>query len=355
MSPEQFQHNILNWFDGHGRKDLPWQQDINPYRVWVSEIMLQQTQVVSVIDFFNRFMARFPTLQSLADAPLDDVLHYWSGLGYYARARNLHKTATLIAAAGGEFPQTIEALVGLPGIGRSTAGAILSIACGQSQPILDGNVKRVLARFHAVRGWPGDAKIAARLWQLSELYTPAQRTADYTQAMMDLGATLCTRSKPNCQMCPVAAQCQALAQNLVGQLPESKPAKQLPVKQLYFAILQDQDRQLLLQKRPATGIWGGLWSLLEFESLAQFEDWHQQQGFRVIDSQILPPQRHSFSHYHLDYTPLLVGLENPKNNVMEADHSVWYKAADIKNLGLPAPIKRLLQQLHTEINDGENG
>ena len=355
MSPEQFQHNILTWFDGHGRKDLPWQQDINPYRVWVSEIMLQQTQVVSVIDYFNRFMARFPTLQSLADAPLDEVLHYWSGLGYYARARNLHKTATLIAAAGGEFPQTLEALVGLPGIGRSTAGAILSIACGQSQPILDGNVKRVLARFHAVKGWPGDAKIAARLWQLSERYTPAQRTADYTQAMMDLGATLCTRSKPNCQMCPVATQCQALAQNLVGQLPESKPAKQLPVKQLYFAILQDQDRQLLLQKRPATGIWGGLWSLPEFESLAQFEDWHQQQRFRVIDLQILLAQRHSFSHYHLDYTPLLVGLENPKNNVMEADHSVWYKAADIKNLGLPAPIKRLLQQLHTEINDGENG
>ena len=250
MPPAEFQALLLNWFAGHGRKDLPWQQHISPYRVWLSEIMLQQTQVSSVIPYFQRFTARFPNLPSLAAADLDEVLQHWSGLGYYARARNLHKTAQLLADRNGEFPDNITQLSALPGIGRSTAGAILSIAFGQSQAILDGNVKRVLTRFHAVRGWPGEIKVANQLWEISSRYTPALDTGAYTQAIMDLGATLCTRSKPKCGTCPVAAGCQALATDLVNSLPETKPRKNLPVKQLYFLILQNPDREILLEKRP---------------------------------------------------------------------------------------------------------
>lgn len=355
MPPEQFQHNLLAWFDQHGRKDLPWQQDINPYRVWLSEVMLQQTQVSSVIGYFNRFMARFPTVQSLAEAELDEVLQHWSGLGYYARARNLHKTAQIVTANGGEFPQTVEELSALPGIGCSTAGAILSIACGQSQPILDGNVKRVLARFSAIRGWPGDNKVATQLWSISRQYTPQQRTGDYTQAMMDLGATLCTRSKPNCEICPVGDACLARQLDLVKQLPESKPRRELPVKQLYFLLLQDAESRVLLERRPPVGIWGGLWSLPEFDDLRQMQDWAAQHNYRLEGQQTLPSQRHTFSHYHLDYTPLLARLENPTHNVMEASSSLWYKACDIDSLGLPTPIKRLLQQHYTEVHYDKNG
>ncbi|MGZ5001377.1 MAG: A/G-specific adenine glycosylase [Methylomonas sp.] len=355
MSPIQFQQKLFAWFDLHGRKDLPWQQDINPYRVWVSEVMLQQTQVSSVIGYFNRFITRFPNVQSLAEADLDEVLQHWSGLGYYARARNLLKTAQIVADKGGKFPQTVEDLSALPGIGRSTAGAILSIACGQSQPILDGNVKRVLSRLHAVRGWPGDNKVATQLWAISAQYTPPQRTGDYTQAMMDLGATLCTRSKPNCEICPVADGCQARRLDLVNQLPEARPRKELPVKQLYFLLLQDRENRLLLERRPPAGIWGGLWSLPEFGDLRQLQDWSLRHNCKIGLQQTLPSQRHTFSHYHLDYTPLLARLENPINNVMEAGRTVWYKAHDINSLGLPAPIKRLLQQHYTEVHYDENG
>ncbi|QWF72434.1 A/G-specific adenine glycosylase [Methylomonas paludis] len=343
MSPAEFQALLLSWFAEHGRKDLPWQQAISPYRVWLSEIMLQQTQVSSVIPYFLRFTERFPNLHSLAAAELDEVLLYWSGLGYYARARNLHKTARLVVADGGEFPENITELSALPGIGRSTAGAILSIACGQYQAILDGNVKRVFARFHAVRGWPGQAKVAERLWEISQRYTAPLNTGAYTQAIMDLGATLCTRSKPKCEICPVASACLALAEGLVNTLPEAKPRKALPVKQIFFLILSDPEQRILLEKRPPSGIWGGLWSLPEFAELAQLRDWCRQLGADIAGLQILPAQRHTFSHYHLDYTPVSANLINPINNVMEANSRVWYKSQQIGSLGLPTPIKRLLQ------------
>ncbi len=208
MTPEQFQHSILDWFDQHGRHDLPWQQAQTPYRVWVSEIMLQQTQVATVIPYFQRFMARFPDVGALAAAEQDEVLHLWTGLGYYARARNLHKAARLVVNNwGGEFPQTLEGMESLPGIGRSTAGAILAMACGIRAPILDGNVKRVLARYACVEGWPGQTAVQKQLWALAEEYTPSRRVGDYTQAMMDLGATLCTRSKPACVLCPLQLDC----------------------------------------------------------------------------------------------------------------------------------------------------
>ena len=355
MSPEQFQRQLLDWFDLNGRKDFPWQQLINPYRVWISEIMLQQTQVNSVIPYFNNFIARFPTIQSLAMAELDEVLQHWSGLGYYARARNLHKTSRLIVAHGGEFPLTVEGLTALPGIGRSTAGAILSIACEQSQPILDGNVKRVLARFHAIKGWPGDNKVSEILWEISRRHTPTHRPGAYTQAIMDMGATLCTRSNPQCEICPLASGCRALKLGLVDTLPEKKPVKNLPVKHLHFLILQKNGLGILLEKRPPLGIWGGLWSFPEFAGLQQLQDWCDQRNFILGTRKTLPSQRHSFSHYHLDYTPVLATLINPINYVMETNASVWYKTADINTLGLPAPIKRLLQQHDIEANYGEIG
>ena len=345
----------MTWFDDHGRKDLPWQQDVNPYRVWLSEVMLQQTQVTSVINYFNRFVTRFPKLQALAEAELDEVLQYWAGLGYYARASNLYKTAQIVMENGGRFPQTVAELTALPGIGRSTAGAILSIACGQSQPILDGNVKRVFARFHAVHGWPGDSKVAAQLWTISTQYTPQHRAGDYTQAIMDLGATLCTRKKPQCESCPVASGCQARSLGVINQLPEPKQHKRLPVKQLYLLMLQNNQQQILLEKRPPTGIWGGLWSLPEFSDYSQLQDWCLRHGYRINAINTLSCQRHSFSHYHLDYTPLLAAVENPINCVMEAGPTVWYKTSKIHLLGLPAPIKRLLQYHFTEDSYDENG
>ncbi len=352
---EKFQQLLFEWFDHHGRKDLPWQQDITPYRVWLSEIMLQQTQVSNVIPYFNRFVERFPTLASLASAEVDEVLRLWSGLGYYARARNLHKTAQLLITADGEFPLSVAELSKLPGIGLSTAGAILSIAYTQSQPILDGNVRRVLTRFHAIYGWPGESRISAKLWEISRYYTCKLRPAAYTQAIMDLGATLCTRSKPQCMACPLALACQALALDQVKQLPTPKLRKRLPVKQLYFLLLRNCAGEILLEKRPSLGIWGGLWSLPEFNDVHQLEDWQISRNIAMTLQSPLPSQRHTFSHYHLDYIPLPAILINPTNNVMEANVSLWYKSTPIESLGLPAPIKRLLQQFQIEVNDDKNG
>jgi A/G-specific adenine glycosylase len=343
MSPIQFQQCLLSWFDVHGRHDLPWQRDITPYTVWVSEIMLQQTQVASVVGYFQRFMQRFPDINVLAQADVDSVLQHWAGLGYYARARNLHKTAQLLAAAGGEFPQSVAELTALPGIGRSTAGAILSIACGQSKAILDGNVKRVLARMHAVHGWPGNAAVAARLWELAQRYTPEQRAGHYAQAMMDLGATLCTRSKPACSACPVAEGCQALQQGLVQRLPESKPKQTLAIKQRYWLLLADRQQQYLLQRRPPSGIWGGLWTLPEFDDLTQMRQWCAQQGWDIESQSIGQTLQHRFSHFLLEYTPVTAGLHRSADAVMSDDALVWHSAVQIKQLALPTPLRHLLQ------------
>ena len=348
MNPSAFQQNILTWFDQYGRKDLPWQKDLSSYRVWLSETMLQQTQVATVIPYFNTFIENFPDITSLANAPVDEVLHLWSGLGYYARARNLHKTAQLIAERG-SFPDTLDGLIELPGIGLSTAGAILSIAFNKSHPILDGNVKRVLTRFNAVSGWPGNSAINKELWTISAKLTPIDRVADYTQAMMDLGATLCTRSKPACGDCPLNSGCLARRNNNVSAYPTPKPAKILPVKQLVFLLLSNADNRILLEKRPPTGIWGGLWSFPEFDSIAAAHDWCLIKNIPIVDQQTLATRRHTFSHYHLDYTQLLVQTNNPSNFVMEANQTVWYKADQVNKLGLAAPIKLLLQQSHTRM------
>ena len=343
MKAISFQQRLLDWFDKQGRKDLPWQHPVTPYRVWISEIMLQQTQVVTVIPYFQRFMQAFPNIKTLANASLDEVLQYWAGLGYYARARNLHKTAIIIAEQG-EFPNNVEKLVALPGIGLSTAGAISSIAFNNSAAILDGNVRRVLARFQALSGWSGTASVNKRLWELSRFYTPVVRVADYTQAIMDLGATLCTRSKPQCEQCPLIENCKAYLQGIVAELPTSKPKKKLPVKTLVFLILHNNQQQILLEKRPSTGIWGGLWSLPEFETIEAVNNWGCLNNIVIQQQKSLTTQRHSFTHYHLDYTPLVIYSHNLTNIVMETNHSLWYKAEEINTLALAAPIKQLLQQ-----------
>ena len=348
MNPSAFQQNILAWFDQFGRKDLPWQKELTPYRVWLSETMLQQTQVATVIPYFNIFTEKFPDVAYLANAPVDEVLHLWSGLGYYARARNLHKTAQLIAERD-HFPDTLDELLELPGIGLSTAGAILSIAFNKSHPILDGNVKRVLSRFRAVSGDPGNSAVNKELWAISGRLTPIDRVADYTQAIMDLGATVCTRSKPACGVCPLNAGCLARLAGNVSAFPTKKPTKTLPVKQLTLLLLSDADNRILLEKRPPTGIWGGLWSLPEFDSIEAAHDWCLVRNIHIAGQQTLEIRRHTFSHYHLDYTPLLVQADNPINFVMEANQTVWYKVEQDNKLGLAAPIKLLLQQSPTRI------
>ncbi|MEX2333235.1 MAG: A/G-specific adenine glycosylase, partial [Pseudohongiella sp.] len=296
---------VLEWYHQHGRHDLPWQHNTTPYRVWVSEIMLQQTQVSTVIDYYQRFMARFPDVQTLAAAPLDEVLHLWTGLGYYARARNLHKTArTVCDQHAGEFPSDMDTLMTLPGIGRSTAGAILALAMGRRGVILDGNVKRVLCRYHAIQSWSGETRTLARLWQIAEDTTPHKQVAAYTQAMMDLGATLCTRGKPDCQRCPLTSGCQAWRLELTSQLPVSKPRKKLPQKQTYMILYHQDKAAVLLQQRQSTGLWGGLWSLPECSDDEALAAWLQRHGGEQNEQ--WPALRHTFSHFHLDITPVLV-------------------------------------------------
>ena len=347
MPPADFAQRLLIWFDSHGRKDLPWQQRRTPYRVWVSEIMLQQTQVQTVIPYYQRFMQHFPTLQTLADAPLDEVLHHWSGLGYYARARNLHKAAQQIRDEfNGCFPELIDDLVALPGIGRSTAGAILSLACGQRHAILDGNVKRVLARYHALQGWPGKTAILQQLWSLSEAVTPMRRVADYNQAIMDLGATVCVRGRPACAACPLQTACKACQQGLQQTLPSPRPRRQLPVRAVQMLLLVSPAREVYLEKRPSTGIWGGLWSFPEFTSRDALQNWCDQSNIRpVMEAEMWPVFRHTFSHFHLDITPCCIKLQNPVGSVMEAGQGVWYKPPHCGALGLAAPVQRLLTRL----------
>lgn len=343
-----FAVKLLAWYDIEGRKDLPWQKDINAYRVWVSEIMLQQTQVTTVIDYFNRFIAHFPNVDSLANAELDQVLHLWTGLGYYARARNLHKTAQIVRENyGSQFPTDLETLESFPGIGRSTAGAILAIASNCPHPILDGNVKRVLTRIHAIKGWPGDNSVNKILWQIATEHTPQQRVADYTQAIMDLGATLCTRSSPRCSQCPMQSNCQAFALNKVTEYPQKKPQKNKPTKSTVQLIIVDND-QVLLEKRPPTGIWGGLHCFIECATDADIKKTCKDVlGYDIVILEKWTKFRHSFSHYHLDIQPMLLSISKKSDKIMDSDRFSWYKLGLTNEYGLAAPVKRLLQQLES--------
>ncbi|MFB1489076.1 MULTISPECIES: A/G-specific adenine glycosylase [unclassified Thiocapsa] len=341
---EWFGEAVLGWFDRHGRKDLPWQRDPTPYRVWVSEIMLQQTQVAVVIPYFERFVAQFPTVAELAEAPEDRLMALWSGLGYYARARNLHRAAGLIRDLhGGVFPVTIEPLLALPGIGRSTAGAVLSLALDQPHPILDGNVKRVLARAFGVEGWPGQSAVLKRLWTLAEQLTPPSRVGAYNQGMMDLGATLCTRRAPACERCPVSERCVARRSGRQAELPTPRPRRSSPQRETLMLLLVDPDGEILLERRPKSGIWGGLWSLPEIAPGADPRDWCLARlGVPPARVEMIGARRHTFSHFHLDIRIALVQLEVTPSRVADDADRRWLNLADLAALGTPAPVKGIL-------------
>ncbi len=347
----QFATRLLDWFDRHGRKDLPWQQDPTPYRVWVSEIMLQQTQVSTVIPYYRAFMAAFPDLRALAAATLDDVLRHWSGLGYYARARNLHAAARVIVErCDGRFPESFDEVVALPGIGRSTAGAILSLACGQRHAILDGNAKRVLARYHAVDGWPGRPAVSRRLWEHAEHHTPALRTAAYTQAIMDLGATVCTRRRPACTLCPLVADCRASAAGRQDDYPGRREARTRPLRHTHMALALCEGR-VYLERRAPSGIWGGLWSLPEFADEPALLAWCEQRlAARPARVERWAPLRHSFSHYDLDIIPVAVRLAAAPAEAADSDDRIWYKYGQAPHFGLAAPVKTLIEKAKANAN-----
>lgn len=341
---QNFSQKLIAWQQTHGRHTLPWQNTRDPYAIWISEIMLQQTQVSSVIPYYQRFMARFPNIAALADAVEDEVLQHWSGLGYYSRARNLHQAAHLMMANhGGAFPREIDAIQALPGIGRSTAAAIAAFAFGQRRAILDGNVKRVFARFFGIHGWPGQPAIEKRMWALAEELLPAQGIESYTQGIMDLGATLCTRSNPNCTRCPMQQECVAYQENLTGQLPSPKPRKTLPEKQVVMLLLLDGN-DILLEKRPPSGIWGGLWSLPEADTSDNPEQIaHQRFG---LVTEILTPLEtltHTFTHFRLNITPQPLRVLARPTECREPG-IVWLDREEAMGAALPTPIRTLLRR-----------
>ncbi|MCW8831591.1 MAG: A/G-specific adenine glycosylase [Gammaproteobacteria bacterium] len=341
-----FAGRVLAWFDQHGRHDLPWQKNRTPYRVWLAEVMLQQTQVATVMPYYQKFLGRFPDLSSLAKASLDEVLLLWAGLGYYSRARNLHRAAVVINQQHqGQFPGQFEAVLALPGIGRSTAGAILAQSLGQRHAILDGNVKRVLSRYFEIEGWYGKKAVQNLLWQKAEACTPEHRLADYTQAIMDLGATVCTRSSPDCESCPLLQDCSAYKNQRVTELPTPKPKKLLPVKAVRMLLLVNGKGETLLEKRPPTGIWGGLWSLPELaleEDLTQV--CQQRWGYRVDSYQDQASLRHTFSHYHLDITPCRVDVTSVSAEVSEPEQQYWCDTSNYRKCALATPVANILQQ-----------
>ncbi|GAB3344528.1 A/G-specific adenine glycosylase [Marilutibacter aestuarii] len=345
-----FATQLLAWFDLHGRHDLPWQHPRSPYRVWLSEIMLQQTQVATVIAYFQRFVDGLPDLPALAAAPQEQVLALWSGLGYYARARNLHAAArACVERHGGELPRDLEALVALPGIGRSTAAAILSQAWGDRHAILDGNVKRVLARYHGVEGWPGAPKVEKRLWAFAEAHVadpalPDARMADYTQAQMDLGATLCTRSKPTCLLCPLRGACAAHRDGLTDSLPTPRPGKTLPRREAQLLWLEDAQGRILLQQRPSTGVWASLWTLPQADDATLAREWLATHADPDYDAgEALPSIAHAFSHFRLDLHPRRWRAVALRERVGDNGDLRWVPRTQLTALGIPAPIRKLLE------------
>ncbi|MEM7255899.1 MAG: A/G-specific adenine glycosylase [Pseudomonadota bacterium] len=346
---QQFATAILQWFDQYGRKHLPWQHNPSAYRVWISEIMLQQTQVTTVIPYFEKFMQRFPDVQALAAATQDEVLDHWSGLGYYARGRNLHKAAQrVVDQHSGQMPTHIDELMSLPGIGRSTAGAILSLSQGQHHAILDGNVKRVLSRYYTVDGWYGQSAVEKRLWQLSEALTPAHRTGEFNQAMMDMGATLCTRGRPQCTHCPLQSGCGALVSGNPVQWPHKKPKKERPLRSTWMVIVEDASQRVWMERRPPSGIWGGLWGFSEFDT--------EDAATAAIDKmnpaavEAWSSMRHVFTHFELIIYPVHVRLKRkrlnagPARTMINDSENRWVAPGESAG-GVAAPVERLLSRL----------
>ncbi len=343
-----FSTRLIAWQKVHGRHDLPWQKTRDPYTIWVSEIMLQQTQVSAVIGYYQRFIQRFPNFKSLAGATQEEVLQYWSGLGYYSRARNLHNAAqTILDHYHGDFPQNFEEIQQLSGIGRSTAAAIVSFAFDQRQTILDGNVKRVLARHFLIEGWTGSPKIEKQLWALAESLLPKHEMVAYTQGLMDLGATICSRSKPKCVACPLNKTCQAYAQNLVSKLPTPKPKKIIPKKQTTMLLIW-HGKEILLEKRPPRGIWGGLWSLPEIspqEIATQIV--MSRFGLNTEAEEPLPGIQHAFTHFKLEITPQpLHVISKPLQANMP--NMIWLPIEDAIGAALPTPVRNILLNLNVK-------
>ena len=347
---EEFAPRLLEWFSVHGRHTLPWQLDPTPYRVWVSEVMLQQTQVATVIPYYARFMTRFPSIDALAEAPLDEVLHLWTGLGYYARARNLQACAkVLVAQHGATFPNKFEEVMALPGIGRSTAGAILALSSGQRHPILDGNAKRVLARAFGIAGDPSSKAALAALWQQADACTPRREVAAYTQGIMDLGATVCTRTRPACTLCPMNTSCVAALEGRQAELPGRKLKRKRPAREATLLIAQigsNGSTAVLLERRPLSGLWGGLWSPPQFANEGEALEWCAKVFGESNESQALAPIDHAFTHFDLRLKPLLVrGRQN--NVVLDGSDRLWYQLDSPPRVGLPQPILRLFEHLRT--------
>ena len=350
MSEAEFAQALLAWFDQHGRHDLPWQHPRSAYRVWVSEVMLQQTQVGTVAPYFERFMARFPDVSALAAAPLDDVLQLWSGLGYYARARNLHRAArTVVADHGGRFPEQFDQVSALPGIGRSTAGAILAQACGQRHAILDGNVRRVLARFGGIEGWPGIPRVQAQLWTLAETLLPQARLADYTQALMDLGSLVCTARRPDCARCPLSTRCIAFCEGRTQAIPAARPKRERPQRRTLILLLQRDDGAMLLERRPPAGIWGGLWCppLAEDTGAAQLQ--LERLCVQSTRATRLATVQHAFTHFDLDIEPFLHRVQPHAHALHDHESLRWITLYEPAHWpGMPAPIRTLLTRLHAQ-------
>ncbi|MEC9362199.1 MAG: A/G-specific adenine glycosylase [Pseudomonadota bacterium] len=348
--PPEFATRLLAWFELNGRHDLPWQHPREPYRVWLSEIMLQQTQVATVIPYFRRFLERFPDVATLAAAPVDDVLALWSGLGYYARARNLHRCARqLVDEHGGQFPRSLDALAALPGIGRSTAGAIAAQSWGTRAAILDGNVRRVLARHRAIDGWPGAPAVQRRLWAVAEALLPDDRLADYTQALMDLGATICTARRPDCAACPVSADCIARITDTVARYPAARPRKPRARRRARMLLAFNARGELLLERRAPVGIWGGLWCppMLDDDALSG------DGGRALLDAadriETLPQLHHAFTHFDLELQPLRFTLSR-SGGVAESGRQRWVSLDELAALGLPAPVRKLLASLDLTVS-----
>jgi A/G-specific adenine glycosylase len=340
---------LIDWHADAGRHDLPWQQDPTPYRVWVSEIMLQQTQVATVIPYYRRFLERFPDVRTVAIAPLDEVLHLWSGLGYYARARNLHRAAVrILGEHAGELPTSFAELAVLPGIGRSTAGAILALSRGARFPILDGNARRVLARYFAVAGARGERACETRLWELAECCTPDARIAEYTQAIMDLGATVCVRRRPLCTQCPLHAGCSARRSRRQHELPAPRRPTVRPRRRTFMVVALEQSGSVLLERRPESGVWGGLWCLPEFTTASAAGAFIRDTlGMLEGAPRTLAALEHAFTHFDLTITPLLVQCAGTPC-LVEEGRGLWYNLHEPARIGLPAPISTLLAQLTDE-------
>ena len=338
-----FSSRLIAWQSQHGRHDLPW-QNADAYHVWLSEIMLQQTQVAIVIPYYRRFTASFPTIAKLAAATEEQVLAHWSGLGYYARGRNLHRAAQLIVAKyQGEFPRNFDHILELPGIGRSTAAAICALAWHERRAILDGNVKRVLARYCGISGPPSEKAVEARLWQQAEALLPQHDIAAYIQAQMDLGATLCTRGKPKCDECPVRSDCVALQSGRVGELPTPRQRKAVPERHSTFLLLM-HGRDILLEKRPGSGIWGGLWCPPQFDDEGAAKDWFVQNGMNASDGERLATFTHTFTHFKLHVTPLKIQLARKPLRAAQPG-SMWLDVEEALRAAIPTPVRALLNKL----------